>query len=332
MIPGLVQRSLIVRDGTRIGYQVRAGRTPDAPVVVLANGLGGTCVAFRHLYAAMPDHRVLCWDYRGLYTSGAASDPAAYTVRHQVDDLVEILGAEAVDRAVVVGWSMGVQVGFELWRAAPERVAGLFAINGTSGRPFRTVLSSRFVERAIPVLLRMMKAQAERIGRAAGRVAASDAMIGAMKRFGMVSDRLDVETFRAVAGGFGSIDYAIYSDLLTRLGEHDATAALATITVPTSIVTGDRDILTPPSTAEQIHRAIPGSRLCVIRGGTHYTPVEYPAIVTDELARLLARIPGWELQATAAPGWSPSRSDPRAGAEPNDQEERVDSDRPSRTA
>ncbi len=302
MIPGLVQRSLVVRDGTRIGYQVRPGRTADAPVVVLANGLGGTCVAFRHLYAAIPDHRVLCWDYRGLYTSGPPRDPQANTVRHQVDDLLEILAAEDVGRAVVVGWSMGVQVGFELWRAAPARVAGLFAINGAAGRPFRTVLSSRFVERAIPVLLRMMKAQAELIGKAAGRVATSDALIGAMKRFGMVSDRLDVETFRAVAGGFGGIDYRIYSDLLTRLGEHDATAALPTITVPTSIVTGDRDILTPPATAEQINRAIPGSRLCVIRGGTHYTPVEYPASVGDELTRLLGRVPGWELPPAPARG------------------------------
>ena len=77
---------------------------------------------------------------------------------------------------------------------------------------------------------------------------------------------------------------------------------LPTITVPTSIVTGDRDVLTPPATAEQLHRAIPGSRLCVIRGGTHYTPVEYPAIVTDELVRLLARVPGWQPAPTRTAG------------------------------
>jgi hypothetical protein len=34
--------------------------------------------------------------------------------------------------------------------------------------------------------------------------------------------------------------------------------------------------------------------MVVIRGGTHYTPVEYPAILHDELHRLLARVPGWE--------------------------------------
>jgi pimeloyl-ACP methyl ester carboxylesterase len=57
--------------------------------------------------------------------------------------------------------------------------------------------------------------------------------------------------------------------------------------------------MTPPVTAEHIHRAIPGSRLVVIRGGTHYTPVEFPSIVQDELRRLLARVPGWETRAVA---------------------------------
>ena len=45
--------------------------------------------------------------------------------------------------------------------------------------------------------------------------------------------------------------------------------------------------------AEHMHQAIPGSRLVVIGGGTHYTPVEYPAILQDEIGRLLERIPGW---------------------------------------
>jgi len=114
-----------------------------------------------------------------------------------------------------------------------------------------------------------------------------------MKRFGMVSDTLDMEAFREVAAGFKTIDWRIYSDLLARLDEHDAEEVLAQVRVPTTIVTGDRDILTPPSTAERMHREIPGSRLVLIRGGTHYTPVEFPAILQDELLRLLARVPGW---------------------------------------
>ncbi len=301
MVPGIEQRHLTARDGTRIGYQVRPPiGSADGPAVVFANGLGGTFEAFRHLYAALPAHRVICWDYRGLYSSGPAADPAATTVAHQVGDLVEILDREGVERVVCVGWSMGVQVNFELIRRHAERVAGLMVINGTYGRPFRTVLSSRFVHVMIPILLRLVKAQADLVGQAARVVAGSDALIAAMKRFGMVSDTLDMDAFRDVAAGFKTIDWRIYSGLLEQLDAHDAEDVLAQVRVPTAIVTGDKDIMTPPATAERMHRAIAGSRLVVIRGGTHYTPVEFPAILRDELHRLLARVPGWTIPVAAA--------------------------------
>jgi (E)-2-((N-methylformamido)methylene)succinate hydrolase len=293
MVPGIEQRDLVVRDGTRIGYQVRPGSRPDAPWVVLANGLGGTFEAFRHLYKALAEYRVLCWDYRGLYTSGPSPDPVCNTVQHQVDDLLEICAHEGIAEAVHVGWSMGTQVNFELFKRAPRRVTGLMVVNGTYGRPFRTVLSSRFVHVIIPVLLRMVKAQADLVGSVSRAVAGSEALVNAMKRFGMVSDTLDMEAFRDVAAGFKTIDWRIYSDLLARLDEHDCEDVLPRIDVPTTIVTGDRDILTPPATAERMHREIPGSRLVLIRGGTHYTPVEFPAILQDELLRLLSRVPGW---------------------------------------
>jgi pimeloyl-ACP methyl ester carboxylesterase len=265
---------------------------------VLANGLGGTYLAFRYLYDALGAYKTICWDYRGLYTSGAASDPRANTVVHQVQDLLAICEAEGVRDFVIAGWSMGVQVSFETVRTVPERVRGIFAINGTYGRAFRTVMGSRLVGRIIPMLLRLVKAQAALAGRATKRLAGSDALIAAMKRVGLVSETIDLEIFRAVAAGFQTIDWAIYSDLLTRLDEHDAEEVLEQVAVPTTIVTGDRDLMTPPATAEHMHRKIRGSRMVVIEGGTHYTPVEYPAILVDELGKLLDRVPGWERKAS----------------------------------
>jgi len=284
------QRHVVAADGTRIGYQI-AGR---GPAVVLANGLGGTYLAFKHLYGALGDYSTICWDYRGLYTSSAPADPHANTMGHHVDDLRAILTAEGIDRYVLVGWSMGVQVGFEAIKRDREHVRGLYAINGTYGHAFHTVLGSRLMGQVIPMLLKLIKAQAHLVGRATKRVAGSDALIGAMKRVGLVSQTIDLEIFRQVAAGFQDIDWVIYSDLLARLDEHDAEDVLPTIDVPVSIVTGDKDLMTPPSTAEHMHRMIPRSRLVVIEGGTHYTPVEYPDILVDELGRWLDRVPGWE--------------------------------------
>jgi pimeloyl-ACP methyl ester carboxylesterase len=82
-------------------------------------------------------------------------------------------------------------------------------------------------------------------------------------------------------------------DTLTRLGEHDATDLLIDIDIPTLLITGDRDMLTPAFTAERIHRTVRGSRLVIIPGGTHYTPVEYPHVIREELGDFLARLPAY---------------------------------------
>ncbi|MEO6771878.1 MAG: alpha/beta hydrolase [Kofleriaceae bacterium] len=284
------QRSVVARDGTRIGYQVRG----EGPVVVLANGLGGTYVAFEYLYRALGGYKVICWDYRGLYTSAAPQDPRANTIGHEVEDLMAILAQEHVGDFVIAGWSMGVQVALETIRLHHARVRGLYIINGTYGHTFRTVMGSRIVGRVIPTLLRLIKAQAGLAGRATKIVAGSDALISAMKRFGLVSPTIDMEIFRTVAGGFQHIDWAIYSDLLARLDEHDAESVLATIDVPTAIVTASGDLMTPPATAEHMHRLIRGSRLVMIQGGTHYTPVEFPDVLVEELHRWIDRVPGWQ--------------------------------------
>jgi pimeloyl-ACP methyl ester carboxylesterase len=286
------QRYLEARDGTRIGYQTTGAS--DAACVVLANGLGGTHLVFRGAYAALTNHRTICWDYRGLATSGVPADRRAITMAHQVNDLFAILAHERIDEFVIVGWSMGVQVALETLRHHRTRVRGIFAINGTSGRTFQSVLGSRFVGSTIPTLLRVLRAQSALANRVTRAAVGSRALVSVMSRAGLVSPAVDAAAFRAVAAEFGAIDWHRYSDLLAELDAHDATELVPAIDVPVTVVTGDRDVLIPATTARRLHAAIHGARLVVVPGGTHYTPVEYPQVIADELVRWLDRIPGWQ--------------------------------------
>jgi pimeloyl-ACP methyl ester carboxylesterase len=305
MVPGLEHQRFKSFDGTEIAYQARG----SGPVVVLANGLGGTYEAFRHVYSALGDrYRVLCWDYRGLYDSAPPSDHGTLTVRHQCDDLERLLDHEKVDRAIFVGWSMGVQVNFEFWRHRRDRMDGIIAINGTYGRPFDTAMSSRVVRYVIPTLLKAIKAQSDLVGKATRAVVGWRGLVTMAQRFGMVSKTLDTEAFRDVAEGFKRVDWSIYSELLRRLGEHDARDLLPTIDCPTLIITGDKDMITPPVTAARMHRSITGSRLVVIEGGTHYTPVEYPHVIQEEVVDFLGRVPGYD--ASDAPASSETATAP----------------------
>jgi pimeloyl-ACP methyl ester carboxylesterase len=291
MVPGLEHKTLHSFDGTRIAYQAR-GR---GPCVVLANGLGGTYEAFRHVYDALGEkYRILCWDYRGLYRSEIPHDLRTLAVPCHASDLARLLEAEHVDRAVFIGWSMGVQVNFEMFRDQRARFAGIVAINGTYGTPFRTALASRLTKYVIPHVLTLMKSQATLVSKISRRAIAWKGLVPAMIRMGMVSASIDLEAIADVAAGFTELDYSVYSDMLRRLGEHDARDVLSQINVPSLIITGDHDVMTPVFTARKMNREILGSRLVVIEGGTHYTPLEFPATIKEEITRFLSGIPGWE--------------------------------------
>lgn len=290
MVPGLEHRRLASFDGTEIAYQVRG----EGPAVVLVNGLGGTHVAFRHIYDFLGrDYKILAWDYRGLFGSAAPRDRATLAVPAQCRDLDALLAAEGIERALFIGWSMGVQLIFEFYRARAARVDGIVAINGAPGRPFRSVMASRAVSALVPALLRAARLQAGAVGRAARAWVAWRGALPAMQRVGMVSRTLDVDAFQAIAQSFAGMDWRLYLDTLKRLGEHDAGDVLSRVTAPTLIISGDRDLLTPAYRAEQIHRAVRGSRLVLIPGGTHYTPVEYPDVIRGALADFLAALPGY---------------------------------------
>jgi pimeloyl-ACP methyl ester carboxylesterase len=296
VVPGLAHRRFASFDGTEIAYQVRG----EGPAIVLANGLGGTHDTFRHLYGVLGEqHKIVSWDYRGLFDSAAPRDRSTLTIRHQCADLERLLDLEGIDRAVLIGWSMGVQVAFEFFRERRARVAGLIGICGTAGLAFQTVLSSRVVSRVLPTVLRAARLQAGLIGRTSRTAMGFRAAVPALIRLGLVSPAVDRAVFADVASTYAGMDWDVYLDTLHRLETHDAWDVLPAVDVPTLIVSGGRDLLTPASTARRIQEAVAGSRHLHIEQATHYAPVEYPGPIGDAVIELLARVPGWAVTAPA---------------------------------
>lgn len=292
MVPGLVHKSFRSFDGTRIAYQVRGPE--GAPAVVLANGLGGGFEAFRHIYAALGEgYRILCWDYRGLFRSERPRDLATLSIPSHCRDLAALLDEERIPGAVVVGWSMGVQVAFELFRHHRRLMRGIVAVNGTYGTPFRSALASRLTRYVIPPLLGVLKARAALVGRLTHHAVAWEGLVPLLVRAGLASPSIDVQAIREVADDFKTIDFALYSDQLRALGRHDARDLLSAIDIPVLIITGDKDLMTPVFTARRMNQRISGSRLIVLEGGSHYTPLEFPDALGREVALFVGAIPGF---------------------------------------
>lgn len=278
------------RDGTRIAiYDMGVN---DGPAMVLANGLGGNVVAWRHLITHFCGRmRIVTWDYRGLYRSGSPPDcsPSAFDMARHCDDLEAVLGTLGIEQAVYVGWSMGVQVALEFYRRRPESFVGLVLINGTYGRPFDTAFRSSVLRKFGPDFLRAMPLLSPLFRRSEPLVTRTRLFVSLVKAFGLVSPTLDEAVFFDLARDWLNLDFWAYAAIFRCLAEHDAKDVLDSIRVPTLVITGERDLFTPIELSKEMVRQIPDAELCVIAGGSHYTPIEYPVIVNLRIQQFLEK-------------------------------------------
>ncbi|HVY44623.1 MAG TPA: alpha/beta hydrolase [Minicystis sp.] len=281
-------RSVVTLDGTRLAVHATAAPYPGAPVVILANGLGGTYLAWRGIIDYLRDRcRFVTWDYRGLYASGRPSPDVqrAYAIEHHAADLAAILDALEVQRASFVGWSMGVQVVLEAYRAIPKRFHDVVLLNGTYGRPLDTLSPLPGMKQVLPSLVEVARRVHALATQMARRATALPEAVTWFKRLGLVGPTLDDAVFAELVHAFGGLDMEPFFRNLRAIGEHDAADVLETIHVPALVITGDKDLMTPRALAQQMARRIPSSEILVVRGGTHYTAVEYPELVALRIER-----------------------------------------------
>lgn len=271
-------------DGTELSYQ----SVGEGPAMLLSNGLGGTFAAWRHLVRYFQGRfRLVSWDYRGLYKSARPALASRIDVPDHARDAAALLEHLGIREAVVMGWSMGVQVNFELYRIRPELFRALVIINGTYGLPFETAFNLSVARHLLPGITTFAGRNAHRWVPALRWLVGHPALMKVVKTVGMVAETLDEEVFRELAADYSSLDFGIYMDTIRLLGQHSAEDLLPQIRVPTLIIAGERDLFTPPPTAEKMRRMIPGADLLIIRSGTHYVPVEFPELVNLRIEKLL---------------------------------------------
>ncbi len=272
-------------DGTRL--EVQTWGQGDLPVVI-ANGLGGTLLAWSPLLRALGDRcRFISWDYRGLYNSGSPAIPENLRLEHHVQDMIAVFDTAGIERAVIAGWSMGVQVCIQAAADFASRIQGVILVNGTYGRIFETAFENAISRHLLPQANKLAIAIAPVMPPAVSWVTGQKWFLPVIDKLGLVDERLDREVFLEIAKGFKDLDFATYHRIMGYLNEHDGEPALSRILSPLLFVAGDRDMMTPASVKHVVASRAPRAEVFVVPGGTHYSLLEYPDLVTGRVERFL---------------------------------------------
>lgn len=260
------------QDGTRLHYEVVGAKS--RPPVLFIQGLGADKQGWNlQRLALAPLYRVIAHDNRG---AGRSDKPFGhYSLEQMADDAVAVLDHAGIDAAHIVGASMGGAISQFLAIKHPERVRSLtLACTACRHHPWRRELLASWASTAAERGMGAMAHEAARwvIGpRSFRRLTPALGWLGPLAR-------------SRPSHGFVSQVRAILS------ADDTEAAELEKITVPTLVIVGNQDILTPRGDSEELAERIPTAELVVISGAAHGVMIEHASTFNRVLLDFLGRV------------------------------------------
>ena len=275
-------------DGTRLYWRA----VGTGPAIACCNGVGVSIFFWKYLVDHYSDrHTVVMWDYRAHGRSDRPVDLDAMdmSIRRHALDLGAVLDAVGVERALLLGHSMGCQVIFEFNRVFPARVMGLVPMLGSAGRTLETFYDFKYS----PYFFRAAARMFDRMGDRAHYVVRpllESPLAWVFARQAALVDPYYArqEDMLKYMRHLASLDMRVFLRSVLNTQEHDAWDTLPHIQVPVLVVAAERDTFTPIWLSRKIVASIPGAELLVLADATHAALIEQPETIHHRLDRFLA--------------------------------------------
>jgi len=246
----------------RIGLIDRGsgGRTP----IIFLHGVGSDKTVWKpQLDHFGKDRRTLAFDYPGYAESELVPDATRDDFAAAVLAAMDSLG---IEKAHVCGLSLGGVIAIAMHAAAPDRCASLVIADSFAVHPQGQAIYDR-------------------------STAASHDMRGlAETRIGALMVSEDPDLRGDVIDTMAAIDPETYRIGARAVWLADQQDRAAAIRVPTLILCGDADAITPPALSEELATLIPGSKLQILEGASHLANLDKPAEFNAAIGGLLATV------------------------------------------
>lgn len=268
-------------DGTEIYYELRGKGVPT----IWVYGIACLMNHWHHqLEYFSQKYQVLSFDLRGHHQSEVPKDLSQMTVKAMARDLVALMDHLGLEKAHFAGHSFGVPVLIEFSAIAPARALSYTFINGFAKNPIQGMFGVDLVERLFK-LGKFAHENAPAIWNPLWKFSTQNPLsfivTGALGGFNLkFTEWKDIEIY---AKGTADMSLDMFIPLFEDMMKFDGVDLVNNITVPTLVLAGAKDFVTPLSFQESMHQQIKGSRYVIVRQGSHCTQLDLPEIVNGEI-------------------------------------------------
>ncbi len=260
-------------NGIRLHY-IDVGVDSGKPPIVLIHGFPFSSEMWKpQIDFLKTKHHVIAYDVRG---HGNSEDgDGQYTIEFFVDDLIALLDRLKIGKAILCGLSMGGYIALRAIERNPDRVAALVLCD-TGPQADSNEVKIRRAANIKSVKMNGVKAFADSFVKAVFAPSS------------LKSKPFEVEAIRKIIEANSEV--GICGTLLALACRTDTTDSLDLIHVPTLIMVGEEDKVTPPKLSELMDSKISGSDFRVLKGAAHISNLESPEDFNKHLGEFLSTL------------------------------------------
>ena len=247
--------------GARVWYAERRDSSSPYPPLVLVHGAGGSHLDWPAELFRLPGMTVLALDLPG---HGRSPGPGRQSIDGYAGDVIGLMDALDLKRAIVGGHSMGGAVAQMMAINCPERVAGLILIStGARLRVHPDILSS---------------------------VLSDPASVYERLRAWMWAGPTSEQARRRWQARMAATEPGVVHGDYVACNAFDVMDRVSAIAAPALILVGTADRMTPPKFSAYLAAHIPGAQLVTVEGGGHLVMLEQPLVVAQAIAGWLTGV------------------------------------------
>lgn len=272
-------------DGTPVYYEVRGTGKP----LIFAYGIACSANHWRHQIKFFSEHyQTIFMDYRGHHGTPVPKDRSHLSIDAIAQDFKCLMTHLGLESAAFVGHSFGVPILIRAFDKYPEIFANLTFINGFATNPLAANAGGEMGIYLFKMFKDGYKQLPETLSFLWKFLATNPVSLQLSAMAGGFNLSLtpwkDVEIY---AKGVAAIELDVFLTLFDQMINYNGLNVIERISVPTLILAGSKDSVTPTSYQETMHKKIKGSELVIVPYGSHCTQLDLPDFVNLKIESFL---------------------------------------------
>ncbi len=275
-------------DGTEIYYETRGKGEP----IIFVYGIACLMNHWHHQMKYFSRlSQVITFDLRGHHQSSAGVDKENLTIAATAKDIAAILDDLKIKKAHFVGHSFGAPVIFSAFDQFPDRFKSITLINGFARNPIKGMFGLDIVEPFFYWVKNQFKDSPEMLTKIWKMAVYNPISMRAVAVVGGFNLKLthfkDIEVY---AKGVAELDLDVFLRLFEDMMQFNGERILQKINVPTLIISGENDNVTPRSYQEEMATHIADAEFVEVPYGSHCTQLDFPDYINLKISSFLESV------------------------------------------